>query len=275
MSLFDLAANVFDGWTDPETGVRVLRLRARNADEAPPVWYTPYHQVRCFLDGGCKVMLRGERRADRFAEVYVLDLTTGLVGQPFPPGCRVGDIDDAAGTAILVRREHGETINILWDVRSGRELTSISSEGWQGGDGKLLAGGRRAIVAHFRGQRNIERVDTHFHLLSADEPPRIVMEAEGYFCNHIQGCPTDPILFAYDRWPSPLRDIEQAIHLMTLDGTLHEPMKMDAAALRPVSVHGVRDHYLWTPDGNRIVSYFFTHPSRSGRISTTSRSSGG
>ncbi len=35
-SLFARAARVFDGWTDPETGLRVLRIRAKGPDAGPP-----------------------------------------------------------------------------------------------------------------------------------------------------------------------------------------------------------------------------------------------
>ncbi|NQU10432.1 hypothetical protein HQ590_06570, partial [bacterium] len=34
------------------------------------------------------------------------------------------------------------------------------------------------------------------------------------------------------------------------------------AALRPGDMWGARDHYVWTPDGTRIVSYLNPHPLR-------------
>ena len=75
----------------------------------------------------------------------------------------------------------------------------------------------------FRGSAYDEHVQSRHYLIGADAPPRLVLEADGYFCSHVQGCPTDPNLYAYDRWPSPERYIEQALHLHTLDGKHVKP----------------------------------------------------
>ena len=47
----DQAAKVFDGWVDPDTGLRVLRIQTRGPAEDGDIWATPYHQFQCFLDG--------------------------------------------------------------------------------------------------------------------------------------------------------------------------------------------------------------------------------
>ncbi|NQU09617.1 hypothetical protein HQ590_02410, partial [bacterium] len=52
------------------------------------------------------------------------------------------------------------------------------------------------------------------------------------------GYPTDPNLYTYDRWPSPKRDIDQAITIRSVDGSFEEPVKLDAAALRPGDMWG-------------------------------------
>jgi hypothetical protein len=261
-TLFDRAAKVFDGWTDPDTGVRVLRIFTRGEMQVEDVLQTPYHQCRPFLDGGRKALLRTGKSysGQGGTRSVLLDLTTGEIEEPFPPGCQVMEVIDGAYTAPLVYRDAGESRAVLWDMRTGRELASISSDGWRLAGFFALADGRRALAAHLQGRPYHEFARSHFHLLSPNEPPRVVLEAEGYSCNHIQGCPTDPEMYAYDRWPSPIRPVEQAIHIATLDGSVHEPAKLDEHALRPVDMWGCRDHYVWTPDGSRIVSYLNPKP---------------
>jgi hypothetical protein len=44
--------------------------------------------------------------------------------------------------------------------------------------------------------------------------------------------------------------------MRTLDGSFHEPLKQNDDTVRCGPMHGgQRDHYVWTPDGNRIASY--------------------
>jgi hypothetical protein len=257
-SLFEQAARAFDGWRDPATGARVLKLDARGGRPENAVLQTVYQQCACFLEGGRKVLVRtgtefwwcrlgGETCA-------ILDLATGEVSDPFPAGHYAVEVNDRAGTALLVSRGEEPTVR-LWDLRAGRELASVGSEGWQFGGAALLSDGRRALVSHYFGCPYGEAVSSHFHLLAHGEPARVVLEAERFYCNHIQGCPTDPELFAYDRWPSPKRDVDQVIHVASLDGSFHGPARLDARALRPADQFGARDHYLWTQDGRRIVSY--------------------
>jgi hypothetical protein len=259
-SLFDRAARVFDGWNDPDTGARVLRIDVRGERAETEVWQTVYQQCRCFLDGGRKVLLRTGSSfwwaRQGGAASRLVDLTTGEVTDPFPKGWTVVEVCDGTDTALLIRQEP-EAGAALWDLRNGRMLASIGAEGWRLGAIFALADGRRALTCHFRGGRpHNEPLDTRFYLLSADQPPRVVLEATGYYCNHIQGCPSDPDLYAYDRWPAPRRDVEQVIHVASLDGSFHEVAKLDERAVRPKSMMGARDHYVWTPDGRRIVSYF-------------------
>ena len=270
-SIFAQAARVFDGWTDPDTGVRVLRIRTRGEDPAGPMWSTFYHQSQCFLDGGRQVLLNAKTRGPDGIErqAGLLDLTTGTVESPFPAGYGVAEVRDRTFLAALSNRLAQGHRAVIWDLRAGRELASMSLEGWTGPAVCFLGDSRRAIAAYFR-RRTGEAVNfgpmekpkyyerpmqSRHYLLAPGEPPRLVLEADGYFCNHVQGCPTDPDLYAYDRWPTPKRDIDQAIHIRSLDGRVHEPARLSDEALRPGDMWGARDHYVWTPDGTRIVSY--------------------
>ncbi len=259
LSLFDQADRVFEGWRDPSTGVRVLRLSRRGDREDSEVWQTVYHQCRCFLDGGRRVLLRtagghwwpcqGGRSST------LLDLATGEWTNPFPPGWNPIEVLDRTGIALL-RSHDGQDESALWDLRTEQFLTRLAADGWRYGGMAGLADDRRAVVSHFRGHPHNKPVDSRLFLLTPGEPPRLIFEAPGFYCNHIQGCPTDPDLFAYDRWPAPRRDVEQVIHVASLDTTFHEPARIDARAGRPGCMMGARDHYLWMPDGKRIVSYF-------------------
>lgn len=257
-SLFARAARVFDGWTDHETGARVLRLSVRGDRPVPEVWQTLYQQCRCFWDGGRTVLLR--TCTDEWwprhggATLLLLDLETGLTSDPFPPGYNAVELDDAANTALLVKWETGMVA--LWDRRSGQILASETPDPeFRYGGASILADGRRVVVSHFKGTPHQTRTWSHFHLLTPGQPSRVILEADRHYCNHIQGCPVDPELYAYDRWEAPARDVDQAIHVARLDGSFDEPAKLDERAPRPKSMFGVRDHYVWTPDGKRIVSY--------------------
>jgi hypothetical protein len=191
--------------------------------------------------------------------MLLLDLETGRSTSPFPPGWDVVEVDDRADTALLVRWQDGAAA--LWDRRTGRILACEPADpGWEYGGATLLADGRRILVSHFQGRPYRERVRSHIHLLAPGEPARVVLAAEEHYCNHLQGDPTDPDRFSYDRWPTPARDVDQVIHVAALDGSFHEPARLDARAPRPLSMFGARDHYLWMPDGRRIVSYLNPAP---------------
>jgi hypothetical protein len=259
-SLFDQAAKVFDGWTDPDTGRRVLRIRTRGQADEGQIWTTIYHQLNCFLDGGRKVLLhrRGRvRKGD--PSCILLDLATGEEDCPFPSGCGVGEVCDGTYMASLVTGEGDDYRVMLWDMRAGCELASLHSDGWTHNAINFLSDGRRALVFYHRGKPYGEHVLSRHWLMVPGEEPRVAMEADGYFCSHVVGCPTDPDLYAYDRWPSPKRDVPQVIHIRTLDGRSDETMRMTADTLCPGDMWGARDHYVWTPDSRYIVSYLCPH----------------
>ena len=48
--------------------------------------------------------------------------------------------------------------------------------------------------------------------------------------------------------------------IRTLDGSFEETVKLDERAPRPKDMWGCRDHYVWAPDGSRIVSYLNCQP---------------
>lgn len=256
-SLFDQAAKVFDGWTDANTGMRVLRIHTRGNDADGSVWATQYHQFNCFYDGGRKVVLHGyDRKADPPAPAYfMLDLTTGEREFPFPAGTCVTDVRDRGHIACLLRYPVGTTRAAIWDMQACRELASVDCEGWTLDCINLLSDGERAIVFCARGNIYRERVDSRHYLLCPDESPRLLLDAREAFCSHVQSCPTDPELYTYDRWPSPARYVDQAFHVRSLDGRTDHPVPLSQNAQRPAVMFGARDHYVWTPDGNRIVSY--------------------
>ena len=280
LSIFDQAAKVFDGWTDPDTGVRVLRIHTRGAAEDGVIWSTPYHQCRCFLDGGRKMLLHTEPRAGNGENAsLVLDLTTGQTERPFPPGYSVGEVCDGTYLASLIVKEADGYRALIWDLRAGREMASFAAPGWDGPAINFLSDHRRAVVLTYRRMGEplgdigpydkpkiyAAPIQSRHYLLAPGAAPRLLFEADGYFCNHVQGCPTDPDLYAYDRWPTPKRDVPQVTHLRSLDGRIDQPVPLADDALRPGDMWGARDHYVWTPDGRRIVSYLCPQPIEVGR----------
>lgn len=264
-TIFDRAAEVFEGWKDPETGARVLCISRRGEDPEGTIWQTPYHQSRCFYDGGWKVLLhahgpKGRRHSYR---KILLDLVTGKAEDPFPPEWSVVEVVDHARTALVLKRyeKYGQGSTVaVWNMQENRPIAEMNTGDCKLGGCILLSDGRRALVALYQGKFYSEPVRSRMVLLEPGKEPRVLFETENYHCNHMQGCPVDPDLFAYDRWPSPQRDVDQVIHVATLDGRIHEPVKLSPEALRPAQMWGVRDHYVWTPDGRFIVSYLFTHP---------------
>jgi len=260
-SLFARASRVFDGWTDCETGVRVLRIRTRREDPEGCVWSTQYHQFRCFVDGGREVLLsRGAPAPGGGGMTYVLlDLTSGETRSPFPPGMIVNSISGDGRLACLQDKAPGRGRAVVWDVVEEREVASAQFEGWSLNCVDLLDE-RRAMAFFWRGRPYRELVHSRHYLLCPDEPPRLVLDAEGYFCSHVQPCPTEPDIYSYDRWPSPARYVDQVLHVRSLDGRWDEPVPLTPDAIRPAVMWGARDHYVWTPDGKRIVSYLCPEP---------------
>lgn len=262
-TVFDQAAKVFDGWTDPDTGARVLRLFATNMPRVPGIFGTYYHQYQCFLDGGRKIVLHARRpspESDIPAQV-ALDLTTGEAARIVPSNYSVVEVMDNTKLAAVWAEGKKSGRAVLWDMQTEQELASKSvDDSFTMNSINFLSDGQRALVFMYRGQYYTENVVSRHYLLTPGEQPRLIMEADGYFCSHMVGCPTDPNMYSYDRWPSPKRDIDQAITVRTLDGSFEQTAKLDEHAPRPADMWGCRDHYVWTPDGSRIVSYLNSKP---------------
>lgn len=254
-TLFARAARVFDGAPDPETGVRVLRVRPRDREWKPGGLATVYHQSRCFLDGGRRILLNVRGPGVHEAAI-VLDLTTGTVDSPFPAGYRIHDVDDRTNNALLYNNERA----VIYNLRSRQELAALPTEEAKYGGGTLLPDGRRAVISHYRGKFYDEYCRTHLHLLTDQGAAPVFLELDGCYANHMQGCPTEPDLFCYNGWPCPRRDVEGVASIATVDGRVNDRIPLDAQALRPGDFWGVRDHYVWTPDGSRIISYFNRRP---------------
>jgi len=258
-TIFESAAKAFDGWTDPDTGLRVLRVLpcsgARlNQDGKPLPLHTLYHQMPCFLDGGRRVLLRERGRPGGRC---VMDLTTGEVSYPFPDDAMPGEVCDATNLALLHGRRGDRAEVSLWDITTGEVVNNhVLPSGWRSNEGHILSDGRRALIQQSIGRPYGEKVHSQFYLLDVEGNCEQVLDADGFFCNHMQTCPTDPDLYSYDRWPTPMVHTEVIIHLRTLDGSFHEPLPQLEGTMRPgTRWGGQRDHYVWTPDGNCIASY--------------------
>ena len=117
-SIFAQATRVFDGWTDPDTGLRVLRIQTAGKDPTGQPWATVYHQSQCFLEGGRKVMLSAGIRGPNGVErrKCLLDLTTGELECPFPAGYKVAEVCDGTFLAALIQGQRA----VIWDLRAGR-----------------------------------------------------------------------------------------------------------------------------------------------------------
>ena len=268
-SVFEQANRVFEGWDDPETGLRVLKLADRDRDVCPQVaagglWHTPYHQCRCFLEGGRKVVLSRSVRPGggphdptrRPGGPVLMDLTTGEATAPFPEGLQLVDTCDAAGTAALLIRSERELEVQIWDTRRAAVLASLAMPGWKLSTDTLLSDGQRMIAGFYQGRFRHERCRTRFYLFGPDVPARKVLDEDGYCCNHAVGCPTDPDLYAYDKWPTPDRAVEVVNHIRNVDGSFEIPLPLREDTVRPGPLMECnRDHYVWTPDGARIASY--------------------
>lgn len=259
-SVFQQAAQVFPGWNDPDTGLRVLRIQSRGPDEKAPIWSTPYHQCACFLEGGRKVLLNGAGPNGKGQGL--VDLSTGKVEVPLTITASIGEVHDGTNMATITCQDNGRSRAAVWDLTQQREVMGYTAEEpWITGSINLLSDGVRAIVWRYVGRPYGEHVHSQHLLLTPGREPELVLDDPGYFCSHAMPCPTDPDLYSYDRWPSPARPIEQAIHLHRLDGSFTEPLKLLPDTIRPVGAdHGARDHYMWTPDGRWIVSYLYPHP---------------
>ena len=267
-SLFQQACAVFDGWDDPETGLRVLKLQPKQAAPECAEWFplnTIYHQYPPFQENGRRVLLWSDAAEGIFGKGHqhvLLDLTTGALTPASFDGWRPIAYNDHAGTGSYVKNTPDGSLPSIRDYRSGRELASFTQPDWTFDAINMLADGRRAILGYTRAgnPRAGEYTESQFRLLDADGDSVLILDEKGWFCNHVQGCPTDPNVFAYDRWPMPRRRADNVIYIAGVDGTLHRELPMLEGTLRPGGVWGgQRDHYLWTPDGKRIVSYLGTY----------------
>lgn len=262
LTLFDQASRVFDGWTDSTTGMTVLRVQPPRSPQPPGQLNMPYHQTQPFSEGGRMVLLRSGRntRVGRAHRPFLLNLTTGELTSPFPIGSSAMDqrVDDAT-SLLSLRSDDGHRI-VLWDRPTAQILATFRCpEGWRtSGAARLSDPYRFVVTVKDEGKPYDEPVNSRIYVVGL-AGQELIHEAPGFFCNHAQGCPTDPDLFAYDRWPCPklAQPAPQVIHLMRTDGGEHRMLPLNGMTVRPGNLWGgQRDHYLWTPDGRYITSYF-------------------
>jgi hypothetical protein len=268
-TLFERAARVFEGSRDEETGHRVLFLTSRERQRRfgipPEVGFTtPYHQNWPFLEGGRQVLLRAIGRDFSKGRgrhpSRLLDLESGEIYCPWPDEHWFPvDCNDRINTISYRAETEAGPIAAIQDYHSGKIIARsppLTAPGWQFGNTHILADGRRAVYFHTRGRPYDEPVDTRTYLLDESGQCPTILSADGYFCNHYWYCPSDPNLFAYDRWPCPKRRVEQVIHIASVDGTLHQLLPLAADGVKPGNLWGgQRDHFVWTADGTRICSY--------------------
>lgn len=256
--LFERASQCFEGWSDPDTGLRVLRLATRERGGGEWPWHTLYHQCDCFLDGGRTIVLTAGPGLSGTQPYCLLDLTTGeMTDMPIPEGTWVFCVLEGSRTAVLIRNDPAGAGVILWDIDAERTVMSFDRPGWSHAVTAAIEDGQRVLAVFNQGDNRQPPCRSEMYLLDPDRSPQLVFKSEGYFCNHVQSCPTDPHLFAYDRWPVPPRPTDQVIYLCRLDGSDHAMLPMNPDTRRPGSLWGgQRDHYVWTPDGNAIASYF-------------------
>lgn len=257
-TIFAQAARVFDGWTDPDTGIGVLRIAPAGEPWQPARFCTPYQQSQPFRQGGRKVMLHqapaGQQLKDVGDWLILLDLTTGDITP-----VSHGGYDDASPFTVKITGEEGGRCELV-EIATGRIAATQPHDGWGLGGLTLLADGRRAVVSHWVGKYYDEPCRTRFYLLTPDEAPLLFLELDGIYGNHLMPCPTDADLFSYNAWPTPKRYIDGVLSIAKVDGSRNGYVPLDVHAPRPGDFWGVRDHYVWMPDGSRIISYLNRQP---------------
>jgi hypothetical protein len=123
--------------------------------------------------------------------------------------------------------------------------------------GYFLADGQSVMIGHHQGIPYREKCHSRFHLLHPNGTAKEVLNLDGFFCNHVQCCPTNPGLYSYNRWPTPQCPCEVVLHIREVHGDFDIELPQRPGVVHPGSIWGgQRDHYLWTPDGQRIASYF-------------------
>lgn len=263
-NIFDSAARIFPVQRDPENGRRILRLRPENPprDENNQTFplHTPYHQLSCFMDGGRRMILRsgfGFRGAGKLPVQFILDLADGSCDTMFPPGVLISQVHDGLQRGALYDLREGGPRAMFWDFKTGRELGGISLPGWSYQWPIMLADGRGIVAPFYRGKYYDEYCESRFYHIDEQGDVKLIADAQGVFLNHLMPCPSDGNLFSYNRWPSPRKPTPVVIHIRDLSGDFDEPLKHLPETMLPGPIWGgQRDHYMWTPDGNRIVSYF-------------------
>jgi len=266
--LFEQASRVFEGWEDSETGLRVLKIAGRDCRlsslaAAEATWGTAYHQSHCFLAGGRKVLLNAHPLRESAGTsgpprtgFFLMDLGSGEASCPFPDDGVVIEVWDATDMALVLTGGDEDSETALWDVARQEPAASFRLPGWHPLSTAFLSDGRRMIAGFSRGPWRKGKCHSVHHLVSADGGALKILDADGWFCNHVTPCPTDPDLYAYDRWPTPYQWIETVIHTRRVDGTCDAPLPMREGTVRPGPILDCqRDHYVWTPDGTRITSY--------------------
>ncbi|OGV61549.1 MAG: hypothetical protein A2498_11710 [Lentisphaerae bacterium RIFOXYC12_FULL_60_16] len=275
ISIFEQASRVFPVEHDPDTGARLLYANPLNPSSLPGatgtgLWSTPYHQNTCFTSDRTRILLRyseppsGANPTGIHTNV-LLNLITGQI-EPFNFTGHVYELSPRHPIAVTFEhREPAIPAVTLRDIDANRPLASFSLPGWNLWAAHLLADGQRALIGHYQGTYYHERCHSRFDLLNPDGTTEQVLDVDGCFCNHIQGCPADPDLYSYNRWPTPPSRREVVNHIRDVRGTFDIELPQRPGTVRPGPLWGgQRDHYLWTPDGNRIASYFSP-------VTTTSR----
>lgn len=269
-TLFDRAARVFDGRTDPETGLAVLRVadnRTVTASGRPPAlcWRTAYHQYGCFLDGGRRVLLvHGELTGGlRSGACDLLDLVDGGRTSPFPTDAWPLFVHERSRNAFLYFPETADRAVRLsiWDTDRREELARIDPGPWRLGWADFLVDGDRAVVATTCFSEGGSAAVSRLVLFDASGETEVLLEEPDVLFNHVQGHPVRDDLFSFDAWPFPQQPTPMVIRIRSLDGTIDRFPEADADMIRPGPLWGgQRDHYVWTPDGARIVSYLCPDP---------------
>ena len=268
-SIFEKAAEIFVGKEDPETGLKLLRVSPLDESPSSPdsqntLWQTPYHQVQCFTPDGNGICLNyvewesgNGKPKKKYRSQAILDLTTGKTSYPFPENSYLAHLSNIFPLAILIRMENEIPLVCIYDYSQKKELASFSKPGWNLQEAHFMADGRNVVISYYLGKYYDELCKSRFYLLTPEGKSEEILSMDGYFCNHVQGCPTDAGLYSYNRWPSPKKPCEVVHHIRELYGTFDIELPQKKGVVKPGPLWGgQRDHYLWTPDGSRIASYF-------------------
>ncbi|MHC4883615.1 MAG: TolB-like translocation protein [Planctomycetota bacterium] len=269
-TLFETAAQHFDGWQDPDTGLAVLRIDPDlplhpEGGPGDRFWSTTYHQYNPFYRDGCSFLLRNRAPGKRGGGIHLLDLTTGTLSRPWPDQTSPASCPlDSDIFLLFDHRDKDAPCMTLMDIGTGEEFVSFapSPDHHISAYMQLIGDSRLAIVGEKTGEYArtgaLEACENWIYLLSADEAePRLIAHEEGVFLNHYVGNPVRPEVVSFNRWPTPARPVEVAHHLRDVAGTWEKPLPQIPGTVRPGTLYGgQRDHFVWMPEGRRIASYF-------------------